>query len=172
MDSVRDYGVAAPHGPNMTGEHVATQDVDMTRNEAEALCKAAVKYWTEHKAPLIALRDKLAKERAQRPRDPKGYTAIDLNPEYQARMKQLVARVAPGGKYEAAKIGEYVERFKKAVVTDPKATFVVTGQFVSGRMKLSGSTSDRKYHDDLINVLVAMKLYDIANDIRFPKDRK
>lgn len=27
MDSLRDYGMAAPHGPNMTGEHVATADV-------------------------------------------------------------------------------------------------------------------------------------------------
>lgn len=37
-DSIRDYGVAAPHGPNMTGEHRATQDLDirhdMRENEA------------------------------------------------------------------------------------------------------------------------------------------
>ena len=26
-DSVRDYGVAAPHGPNLTGQHVATADL-------------------------------------------------------------------------------------------------------------------------------------------------
>ena len=33
--SLRDYGVAAPHGPNMGGEHVATQDVHgMNPNEA------------------------------------------------------------------------------------------------------------------------------------------
>jgi len=25
--SVRDYGLAAPHGPNMTGEHTATQNI-------------------------------------------------------------------------------------------------------------------------------------------------
>jgi len=32
--SMRDYGVAAPHGPNMTGEHVATANVaDMSGNE-------------------------------------------------------------------------------------------------------------------------------------------
>lgn len=38
MDSVRDYGLAAPHGPNMTDNHVATQDVfsgDMTNKESE-----------------------------------------------------------------------------------------------------------------------------------------
>ncbi|KAJ4372296.1 hypothetical protein N0V83_004070 [Neocucurbitaria cava] len=36
--SLRDYGVAAPHGPNMTGEHTATTDIDirhdMSENEA------------------------------------------------------------------------------------------------------------------------------------------
>jgi hypothetical protein len=33
--SMRDYGLAAPHGPNMGGEHVATQDfTDMQANEA------------------------------------------------------------------------------------------------------------------------------------------
>ncbi|KAF2831526.1 MFS general substrate transporter [Ophiobolus disseminans] len=30
--SLRDYGIAAPHGPNMTGQHVATQDIDI-RND-------------------------------------------------------------------------------------------------------------------------------------------
>lgn len=38
-NSIRDYGVAAPHGPNMAGHHMATQDVDiradMTSNEAD-----------------------------------------------------------------------------------------------------------------------------------------
>jgi hypothetical protein len=33
--SMRDYGLAAPHGPNMTGQHVATADIgDMSNNEA------------------------------------------------------------------------------------------------------------------------------------------
>lgn len=36
--SLRDFGIAAPHGPNTTGEHVATQDIDiradMSENEA------------------------------------------------------------------------------------------------------------------------------------------
>jgi hypothetical protein len=33
--SMRDYGLAAPHGPNMTGQHVATADVgDMSANES------------------------------------------------------------------------------------------------------------------------------------------
>ena len=31
---MRDYGLAAPHGPNMTGEHVATANIgDMSGNE-------------------------------------------------------------------------------------------------------------------------------------------
>lgn len=32
---MRDYGAAAPHGPNMTGEHVATADLgDMSHAES------------------------------------------------------------------------------------------------------------------------------------------
>ncbi|EOA86384.1 hypothetical protein ACJQWK_05980 [Exserohilum turcicum] len=37
-ESLRDYGIAAPHGPNMTGQHQATQEIDirhdMSANEA------------------------------------------------------------------------------------------------------------------------------------------
>ncbi|KAF1999523.1 MFS phosphate transporter [Amniculicola lignicola CBS 123094] len=33
--SLRDYGAAAPHGPNMTGHHVATQDVDIRHDMTE-----------------------------------------------------------------------------------------------------------------------------------------
>ncbi|GIZ40158.1 hypothetical protein CKM354_000351000 [Cercospora kikuchii] len=34
--SMRDYGIAAPHGPNMGGQHVATADLgDMKANESE-----------------------------------------------------------------------------------------------------------------------------------------
>jgi hypothetical protein len=33
-DSMRDYGLAAPHGPNMSGQHVATADIaDMNADE-------------------------------------------------------------------------------------------------------------------------------------------
>src|SRR5205085_8843403 len=77
---------------------------DYPKNEAAAICKGAVKYWTEHKAALVQLREKLMKERAAHPRDPNTYTAIDLNPEYRARMHELLARVAPGGAYDAAKV--------------------------------------------------------------------
>lgn len=35
-ESLRDYGLAAPHGPNPTGNHVATQDVTiMNPNERD-----------------------------------------------------------------------------------------------------------------------------------------
>jgi N-acetylmuramoyl-L-alanine amidase len=142
---------------------------DYPRTEAAAICKGAIKYWTEHKAALVALREKLMKERAEKPRDPKTYTAIDLNPAFRARMDDLLARVAPGGTYDPAKIGTYVEKFKTAVVTDPSATITVKGEFDGRQIRLSGETSDRKYHDQLIDLLVAMKLYDIANDIAFPK---
>lgn len=33
--SLRDYGLAAPHGPNRTGEHVATQDIDIRQDMSE-----------------------------------------------------------------------------------------------------------------------------------------
>ncbi|XP_014559994.1 hypothetical protein COCVIDRAFT_13164 [Bipolaris victoriae FI3] len=59
-ESLRDYGVAAPHGPNMTGEHQATQDIDirkdMSENEAsvfhallhpEDLYTAEGTYWAD-----------------------------------------------------------------------------------------------------------------------------
>jgi N-acetylmuramoyl-L-alanine amidase len=142
---------------------------DFPKKEAGAICKAAVKYWTEHKAALIALRDKLSKERADHPRDPKTVTAIALAPDFRARMAKLLARIEPSGKYDPAKAGEYVEKFAKAVVTDPKAVFKVKAEFDGRRIKLSGTTSDRKYHDQLIDLLVAMKLYDIVNDIQLPK---
>jgi N-acetylmuramoyl-L-alanine amidase len=142
---------------------------DYPQKEAAAICKGAIKYWTAHKDALVALRARLMKERAEHPRDPKSYTAIALNPDFQARMKKLLAQVAPAGTYDPAKIGAYLENFKKAVVSDPKAVFTVKGEFDGKRIKLSGATSDRKYHDQLIDVLVAMKVYNLANDIRFRK---
>jgi hypothetical protein len=45
----------------------------------------------------------------------------------------------------------------------------VKGEYDGGRIRLSGATSDRQYHDRLIDLLVAMKLYRITNEIRFPK---
>src|SRR5262249_46062761 len=127
---------------------------DYPKTEAAAICQGAIKYWTDRKSVLIPLRAKLAQERAAHPRDPRTFTAIDLNPDFRIRMTALLARVAPGRMYDPAKVGEYVENFKKVVVTDPNATFTVTGTFDAHRIKLSGATSDRKYHDQLIDMLV------------------
>jgi N-acetylmuramoyl-L-alanine amidase len=139
------------------------------KKEAEAICKGAINYWTKHKGALIALRERLMKEREANPRDPKTYTAIDLNPDFRARMAKLLAQVEPSGKYDPARVGQYVESFRKAVVTDPKVTFTVKGSYDGGRIRLSGATSDRQYHDRLIDLLVAMKLYRIDNAIKLPK---
>ncbi|HEY1375768.1 MAG TPA: N-acetylmuramoyl-L-alanine amidase [Gemmataceae bacterium] len=142
---------------------------DYPATEAAAIAKGAVKYWTGHKAAVVALREKLAKERAAHPRDPNTFTAIALNPAFRAKMKDLLARVAPEGNYDPAKIGAYLAKYKAAVVTDPAATFDVKGEYDGKRIKLSGETSERRYHDGLIDLLVAMKLYNITNDIRIPK---
>ena len=128
--------------------------------EAAAIAKGAVKFWTDHKPMLVALRVQLAAERAARPRDPSTFTATALNPKYQRDMAELLAKVAPGGKLDVA-------AFQDAVVTDPKATFDVTA-----RLTLAGTTSDRKYHDRLIDVLVALGQYDFANAVTLPGDAK
>jgi N-acetylmuramoyl-L-alanine amidase len=145
---------------------------DYPKKEAESIAKGAVKYWTEHKDALVALREKLAKERAAQPRDPKMYTATALNPDTQARITDLLAKVAPGGKYNPAKAGEYVESFRRAVVTDPKATFTVKADYAGGVVRLTGEVSDRKYHDRLIDLFVAMRVYAIANELRIPKVKR
>lgn len=144
---------------------------DYPKKEAEAIGKGAIKYWKEHKGALVALRARLMKERAEHPRDPNTYTATALNPVFQARMANLLKIVAPDGKYDPAQVSTYVERFQKAVVTDPEAEFTVKGQFDGRSIELRGATSDRKYHDRLIDMLVAMKLYRIVNDIQLPKAR-
>ncbi len=65
-----------------------------------------------------------------------------------------------------------MERFKKEVVTDPNVKFTVKGEYDGKRIRLSGETSDRRYHDQLIDMLVAMHLYDITNAIQIPKETK
>ena len=146
---------------------------EFPKKEADAICAGAIRYWTDHKAALIALQAKLKKERTDKPRDPKTFTAIDLNPEFQAEMKKLLDDVAPAGPpYQAANVGDYLQNFKKRIVTDPKATFAVKAAFEDGVIKLTGTVSDRKHHDRLIDMLVAMKLYNISNNIQLPKAAK
>jgi N-acetylmuramoyl-L-alanine amidase len=142
---------------------------DFPAKEAEAICRGAVAYWTAHKDELVALRQKLAKERAARPRDPKTYTATDLNPEFRAKMAELLKAVAPGGEYNAARVGEYLAAFKTAVVTDPQAKFTVAAAFDGKTIKLTGEVSDRTHHDRLIDLLVALRFHEIQNEIRVPK---
>lgn len=141
---------------------------DYPKKEAAAIAKGAVKYWVDHKGQLVALRDKLAAERAATPRDPRTFTSIELNPECQERMKKLLDEVAPGGKYEAARAQAYVDAFRKATVKEP-AKFAVKAELVGDRIKLSGEASDRKDHDRLIDMFVAMKLYALTNAIQLPK---
>ena len=141
---------------------------EYARVEAAAIRKGAVKYWTEHKAALIGLRAQLADERAAHPRDPETVTAIALNPDFQATMKELLLKVAPDGQYDPAKVGDYVERFRTVVVTDPMAKFDIRGELDGKQIRLTGETSDATYHNQLIDLLVAMKLYDVTNEIQFP----
>ena len=136
--------------------------------EATAIANGAVKYWATHKPALVALREKLAKERAAKPRDPKEVTATALNPQFQREMTALLAKVAPDGTYDAAKAGEYVAAFRKVAVADGH-TFTVTATTADGRVTLSGGVSDRGDHDRLIDLFVAMKLYRIVNGVTLPK---
>jgi len=142
---------------------------DFPAKEAEAICRGAIAYWTAHKDELIALREKLAKERAARPRDPKTYTATDLNPEFRAKRAELLKAVAPRGEFDAARVGEYLAAYKTVAVTDPQAKFTVAAAFDGKVINLTGEVSDRTHHDRLIDLLVAMGFHEIRNDVRVPK---
>lgn len=153
----------------------AFDDLSLTREyppvEAAAIRKGAVKYWTEHKAALIGLREQLTAERTAHPRDPKTYTAIALNPDFQAKMKELLAKVAPDSPYDPAKVENDIEKFKTVVVTEPTAKFAIHGEFDGQQIRLTGETSDARYHNQLIDLFVAMKFYEISNEVQFPGRR-
>jgi N-acetylmuramoyl-L-alanine amidase len=153
---------------NRAFDELSTQP-DYPKKEAAAIVRGAIRYWTEHKPALIAVRAVLMQEQAQHPRDPNTYTAIDLNPVFQDWRKKLLARVAPKGTYDPSRIGEYLQRYRAAVATDPEATFTVEGSCDGKQIRLSGTTSEKKYHDQLIDMLVGMKLYDIVNEIKIVK---
>jgi hypothetical protein len=87
-------------------------------------------------------------------------------------MDKLLATVAPGGKYDPAKVGDYVDAFKKMTVTDPDATFTVKAEFYGEKVKLTGEVFDRTHHDRLIDMLVALKLYSLTNYLRLPNSGK
>ena len=54
---------------------------------------------------------------------------------------------------------------------DPAAKFDVRVKVDGNRITLSGSVSDRKDHDRLIDLFVAMKLFDLKNEIILPTAR-
>lgn len=138
---------------------------DFPAKEAGAIAKGAIKFWTARKSELIALRDKLADLEKRYPHDPDTYIAIELNPAYQEKMKKLLAQVEPSGNYDPAKIGPYVESFKKLVITDP-AAFTVKGEYDGDDklMLLTGKCGKRD-NDQLIDMLIAMRLFNISNKI-------
>lgn len=140
---------------------------DFPAKEAGAISKGAIKFWTAHKQELVTLRDKLADLEARYPHDPDTYIAVELNPAYQAKMKKLLAEVEPSGKFDPAKIGQYVESFKRTVITDPAAVFTVKGDYDGKLMVLTGKASKRN-NDLLIDMLIAMKLFNISNKITVP----
>jgi N-acetylmuramoyl-L-alanine amidase len=141
---------------------------EFPKAEAAAIARGAAAYWAAHKPALVALRTELAAARAAQPRDPNTLTATALNPAYQTAMTELLAKVTPSGKYDGAKAGEYVAAFGKLAATD-KPAFAVTTMTAGDRITLTGSVGDRRDHDRLIDMLVAMKLYAITNDLKVPK---
>ena len=145
---------------------------DYPNREAAAIAKGATEYWTRHKVALIALRERLSKERAAKPRDPKTVTATALNADFQTLMNDRLTAIAPGTTYDPAKVGVYLDKYKSLVVTDPQATFQITATWDGKSIRLAGETSKRTDHDQFIDVLVAMKLYSLTNEVKLPKPEK
>ena len=58
------------------------------------------------------------------------------------------------------------------VVTDPKSKFDFAAKWDGKVIHLAGKVSNRADHDPFIDLLVAMKLYSIRNDVVFPKPAK
>ena len=137
-----------------------------------AIAKGATEYWTKHKAALIALRERLSKERAAKPRDPKTVTATALNADFQTLMNDRLTAIAPEAMYDPTKVGIYLDKYKSLVVTDPQATFQITAMWDGKLIRLAGATSKRTDHDQFIDVLVAMKLYSITNEVKLSKPEK
>ena len=141
---------------------------DFPAKEAGAISKGAIKYWTARKKELTTLRKKQVDMDAVYPHDPDTFIAIELNPAYQEKMKKLLAKVEPSRKFDPAKIGPYVESFKSIVIDDPTAIFTVKGEFDGKLMKLTGQASKR-HNDLLIDMLIAMRLFNISNRITAPR---
>ncbi|CAN5337611.1 hypothetical protein BH11PLA2_BH11PLA2_42160 [soil metagenome] len=138
---------------------------DFAKKEATATTAGAVTYWRTHHKALEAQRQEFIKARAESPKDLTICSNINLNPNIQSLMSTYLSKLAPDGKYDAAKVATYLAEFRKlkeVPVTDFKAAYA------DGKIKLSGKVTDRKEHDAFIDVLVAMKLLDIVNDCSVP----
>ncbi|MFO0937673.1 MAG: N-acetylmuramoyl-L-alanine amidase [Gemmataceae bacterium] len=154
----------------------AFDDVSNTESfpaqEATAIAQGAIAYWKKHNKALNTLRDRLAKERAEHPRDPKTVTSIECSKEFQKQIQDRLNTIAPNGKYDPANVGEYLTKYKTLVVKDANAKFNLAAKWDGKVIHLTGEVSNRADHDQFIDLLVAMKLYAIRNDVVLPKPAK
>ena len=132
------------------------------KTEAFAIARGVRNYWLAHHEALKTLRMELITERATSPRDPKTLTATALNPTFQSDMKAALKKIAPEGKYEAAKVSEYLEKCRKDF---PGSNNEIKARYDGKVIILTGKPADRKLHDRFIDVLVAMKLLAIQNEV-------
>lgn len=123
--------------------------------EAEAIRDGAVKYWKEHQKALTELRDKLTKERAAKPRDPATITAIALNSNHRAKMKELLAKLEPTGKPDPAKLGQYLEAFRQQLPAERQAKFTMKVVWTEQKLKLSGA-AEKEDWNRATDVLIAI----------------
>jgi N-acetylmuramoyl-L-alanine amidase len=142
---------------------------DFAKREATAILKGAANYWAAHKPALEALRTRLAAERKAKPRDPKSYTAIALNPAFRETMAKRLATIEPSRTYVAADAAKSVTAFASSYPEVERLKFRFSATVENDVIKLTGNCDDRKYHDDLIDAFVAMKLFAIKNEIAIPK---
>lgn len=141
---------------------------DFAKTEAAAIAKGAIVYWGRHREALSTFRDKLKKERDAKPRDPNTLTATALNPTFQKMMAERLAAIAPNGKYSPEKAGEYLAKFKETYFKDSPEALTMAAKFDGKSIRLTGESPDRAYHDQFIDLLVAMKLYAISNAVKLP----
>lgn len=145
---------------------------DFAKTEAATIAKGAIAYWQRHHETLSVHRDKLKKERDAKPRDPNSLTATALNPAFQKMMGERLTAVAPNGKYAHENVGDYLAKFKKAYFKNSPETLAITAKYDGKLIRLTGESPDRAFHDQFIDLLVAMKLYTISNSVKLPSVTK
>lgn len=141
---------------------------DFAKTEAAAITQGTIAYWQRYRDALSAHRDKLKKERDAKPRDPNTLTATALNPSFQKMMAGRLAGVAPKENYSPEKVGDYLTKFKETYFKVSSETLAITAKYDGKVIRLSGESTDRAYHDQFIDILVAMKLYSISNSVKLP----